>query len=84
MLTSIIINLELWTDGNSFLFFLFPLTIRSTECSNLCNLPNGYNSKCEQKFSQKRLLTLDGDGQSLYVDTYWFPSCCVCTLATNN
>ncbi|XP_058459089.1 protein spaetzle 5 [Malaya genurostris] len=56
----------------------------STECSNLCNLPNGYNSRCEQKFSQKRLLTLDSDGQSLYVDTYWFPSCCVCTLAENN
>ncbi|XP_055536366.1 protein spaetzle 5 [Wyeomyia smithii] len=56
----------------------------SKECSNLCNLPNGYNSRCEQKFSQKRLLTLDSDGQSLYVDTYWFPSCCVCTLATNN
>ncbi|XP_039437027.1 protein spaetzle 5 [Culex pipiens pallens] len=56
----------------------------STECSNLCILPNGYNSRCEQKFSQKRLLTLDSDGQSLYVDTYWFPSCCVCTLANND
>ncbi|XP_055620637.1 protein spaetzle 5 [Toxorhynchites rutilus septentrionalis] len=55
----------------------------SSECSNLCNLPNGYNTKCEQKFAQKRLLTLDGDGQSLYVDTYWFPSCCVCTIAAN-
>ncbi|XP_053686987.1 protein spaetzle 5 [Sabethes cyaneus] len=59
-------------------------TCSSTECSNLCNLPNGYNSRCEQKFYQKRLLTLDSNGQSLYVDTYWFPSCCVCTLATNN
>ncbi|EAT46927.1 AAEL001929-PA [Aedes aegypti] len=56
----------------------------SSECSNLCSLPNGYNSRCEQKFSQKRLLTLEADGQSLYVDTYWFPSCCVCTLAMNN
>ncbi|XP_065094992.1 protein spaetzle 5-like [Ochlerotatus camptorhynchus] len=56
----------------------------STECSNLCSLPNGYNSRCEQKFSQKRLLTLDADGQSLYVDTYWFPSCCVCSLAMSN
>ncbi|XP_062550795.1 protein spaetzle 5 [Armigeres subalbatus] len=56
----------------------------SSECSNLCSLPNGYNSRCEQKFSQKRLLTLDSDGQSLYVDTYWFPTCCVCTLAMEN
>ncbi|XP_055609832.1 protein spaetzle 5 [Uranotaenia lowii] len=55
----------------------------SNQCSNLCNLPSGYRSRCEQKFSQKRLLTLDEDGGSLYVDTYWFPSCCVCSLAND-
>ncbi|KAH8370188.1 hypothetical protein KR093_002577, partial [Drosophila rubida] len=55
----------------------------SNTCSNLCDLPNGYNSKCEQKFVQKRLIALQGNGQNLYTDTFWFPSCCVCTIAAN-
>ncbi|KAH8302857.1 hypothetical protein KR044_011334, partial [Drosophila immigrans] len=55
----------------------------SNTCSNLCDLPNGYNSRCEQKFVQKRLIALQGNGQNLYTDTFWFPSCCVCTIAAN-
>ncbi|XP_016933460.2 protein spaetzle 5 [Drosophila suzukii] len=55
----------------------------SNTCSNLCELPNGYNSRCEQKFVQKRLIALQGNGQNLYQDTFWFPSCCVCTIAAN-
>ncbi|XP_068139914.1 protein spaetzle 5 [Drosophila tropicalis] len=55
----------------------------SNTCSNLCELPNGYNSRCEQKFVQKRLIALQGNGQNLYADTFWFPSCCVCTIAAN-
>ncbi|KAI8039003.1 protein spaetzle 5 [Drosophila gunungcola] len=55
----------------------------SNTCSNLCELPNGYNSRCEQKFVQKRLIALQGNGQNLYTDTFWFPSCCVCTIAAN-
>lgn len=54
----------------------------SNVCSNLCQLPNGYKSRCEQKFIQKRLIALNGDGQSLYTDTFWFPSCCACTIST--
>ncbi|XP_053674300.1 protein spaetzle 5 [Anopheles nili] len=56
----------------------------STECSNLCSFPVGYSSRCEQRYVQKRLLTLDPSGQTLYVDTYWFPSCCVCSLYAGN
>ncbi|CAG9800337.1 unnamed protein product [Chironomus riparius] len=56
-------------------------TCLSEKCSNLCQLPNGYNSKCEQKYVQKRLVTLDPQGEKLFTDTFWFPSCCVCTLS---
>ncbi|KAG5678040.1 hypothetical protein PVAND_007747 [Polypedilum vanderplanki] len=56
-------------------------TCISTKCSNLCQLPLGYNSKCEQKYVQKRLVTLDPRGDKLFTDTFWFPSCCVCTLS---
>ncbi|XP_058987676.1 protein spaetzle 5 [Musca domestica] len=55
----------------------------SNTCTNLCQLPNGYNSRCEQKFVQKRLIALQGNGQNLYTDSFWFPSCCVCTIAAN-
>lgn len=53
----------------------------SSTCSNLCQLPNNYSSRCEQKFVQKRLIALQGNGQNLYTDTFWFPSCCVCIIA---
>ncbi|XP_063698104.1 protein spaetzle 5-like [Culicoides brevitarsis] len=55
----------------------------SSICSNLCQLPNGYSSRCEQKFVQKRLVALETTGQRLYTDTFWFPSCCVCTLSND-
>ncbi|XP_053663843.1 protein spaetzle 5 [Anopheles marshallii] len=56
----------------------------SSECSNLCSFPVGYSSRCEQRYVQKRLVTLDPTGRTLYVDTYWFPSCCVCSLYSGN
>uniref|UniRef100_A0A182PDP3 Spaetzle domain-containing protein n=1 Tax=Anopheles epiroticus TaxID=199890 RepID=A0A182PDP3_9DIPT len=56
----------------------------SSECSNLCSFPVGYSSRCEQRYVQKRLVTLDPSGRTLYVDTYWFPSCCVCSLYSGN
>ncbi|XP_055911536.1 protein spaetzle 5 [Eupeodes corollae] len=55
----------------------------STVCANLCQLPNGYTSRCEQKFVQKRLIALQGNGENLYTDSFWFPSCCVCTIASS-
>ncbi|XP_070497697.1 protein spaetzle 5 isoform X4 [Chironomus tepperi] len=59
-------------------------TCLSDKCSNLCQLPNGYNSKCEQRYAQKRLVTLDPQGEKLYTDIFWFPSCCVCTLSNTS
>lgn len=63
----------------------FPIVshCRSATCSNLCILPNGYRSQCEQKYVQKRLVTLDAVGDNIYTDTFWFPSCCVCTISSN-
>ncbi|XP_055688246.1 protein spaetzle 5 [Lutzomyia longipalpis] len=58
-------------------------TCASTVCSNICQIPPGYNSRCEQKYVQKRLVALDANGQRLYTDTFWFPSCCVCTISQN-
>ncbi|XP_066261751.1 protein spaetzle 5-like [Euwallacea similis] len=52
-----------------------------TNCSGLCQLPQGYSSRCEQKYVQKRLIALEGSGSDLYSDTFWFPSCCICTVS---
>ncbi|XP_045471299.1 protein spaetzle 5-like isoform X1 [Harmonia axyridis] len=49
-------------------------------CSSLCGLPLGYTSKCEQKYIQKRLIALQGEGDQLFTDIFWIPSCCVCTI----
>ncbi|XP_044751528.1 protein spaetzle 5 isoform X2 [Coccinella septempunctata] len=52
-------------------------------CSSLCGLPLGYTSRCEQKYIQKRLIALQGQGDQLYTDVFWIPSCCVCTIRRN-
>ncbi|XP_050307073.1 protein spaetzle 5-like [Anthonomus grandis grandis] len=54
-----------------------------SNCGGLCQLPQGYTSTCEQKYVQKRLIALDASGSDLYSDTFWFPSCCVCTVSNN-
>ncbi|XP_063360933.1 protein spaetzle 5 isoform X1 [Cydia amplana] len=56
----------------------------SSQCSNLCSVPVGYSSRCEQKYIQKRLVALESSGQSLYTDVFWIPSCCQCTIIANN
>ncbi|XP_068904375.1 protein spaetzle 5 [Tenebrio molitor] len=56
-------------------------TCASQTCSGLCGLPLGYTSRCEQKYVQKRLVALEGGGNDLYTDVFWFPSCCVCTIS---
>ncbi|KAF5296810.1 hypothetical protein FQA39_LY12328 [Lamprigera yunnana] len=58
-------------------------TCLSQECNAICGLPSGYSSKCEQRYIQKRLVALEGDGNQLYTDIFWFPSCCVCTISNN-
>ncbi|XP_048484968.1 protein spaetzle 5 [Plutella xylostella] len=55
----------------------------STECSGLCSVPLGYTTRCEQKYIQKRLVALESNGQNLYTDVFWIPSCCQCTIVAN-
>lgn len=47
-----------WLQLNHFVPFSTLDKSSSSRCSNLCQLPNGYNSRCEQKYVQKRLVTL--------------------------
>lgn len=56
-------------------------TCLTDKCSGICSLPNGYTSKCEQKYVQKRLVALDGSGTTLETELFWFPHCCVCQIA---
>ncbi|XKL61351.1 hypothetical protein PGB90_008408 [Kerria lacca] len=56
-------------------------TCLTTECNGICSLPNGYTSRCEQKYVQKRLVALEGTGTQLYTDIFWFPHCCICQIA---
>lgn len=58
-------------------------TCISQQCSGICSLPNGYTSRCEQKYVQKRLVALESEGNQLYTDVFWFPSCCICTITNN-
>lgn len=56
----------------------------STQCSSICRLPSGYTSRCEQRYVQRRLVSLEETGQRLETDLFWLPSCCVCTINTTN
>ncbi|XP_033219054.1 protein spaetzle 5 [Belonocnema kinseyi] len=51
-------------------------------CNALCSLPNGYTSRCEQQYVQKRLLALEGSGNRLYTDVFWFPHGCMCQVTS--
>ncbi|XP_066599590.1 protein spaetzle 5 isoform X2 [Prorops nasuta] len=52
----------------------------TTDCNGLCSLPEGYTSKCQQQYVQKRLVALEGSGDRLYTDVFWFPHGCSCQV----
>ncbi|KAL7648571.1 UNVERIFIED_CONTAM: hypothetical protein RMT77_000477 [Armadillidium vulgare] len=52
----------------------------SSSCDNSCDFPDGYTSYCQQEYAQKRLVSLDGMGQSLVTEVFWFPSHCACKI----
>ncbi|RZF32268.1 hypothetical protein LSTR_LSTR009457 [Laodelphax striatellus] len=58
-------------------------TCVSNQCNGICSLPNGYTSRCEQQYVQKRLVALEGGGNRLYTDVFWFPHCCICQITQN-
>ncbi|KAF2360727.1 Spaetzle [Trinorchestia longiramus] len=55
-------------------------TCLQNECSGACQAPPGTTAVCQQQFVQKRLVALDGTGDQLSQDIFWFPSCCVCKI----
>ncbi|XP_015115630.1 protein spaetzle 5 [Diachasma alloeum] len=58
-------------------------TCSTTTCNGLCSLPEGYVSRCEQQYVQKRLVALEGSGDRLYTDVFWFPHGCACQVVQN-
>ncbi|XP_011167304.1 protein spaetzle 5 isoform X2 [Solenopsis invicta] len=52
-------------------------------CNGICSIPEGYRSKCQQQFVQKRLIALEGSGNRLYTDLFWLPHGCSCQIIPN-
>ncbi|EZA50424.1 Protein spaetzle [Ooceraea biroi] len=50
------------------------------ECNGICSIPEGYRGRCQQQFVQKRLIALEGSGNRLYTDVFWFPHGCTCQI----
>ncbi|XP_025270980.1 uncharacterized protein LOC105258877 isoform X4 [Camponotus floridanus] len=55
----------------------------NNECNGICSIPEGYRSNCQQQFVQKRLIALEGSGNRLYTDVFWFPHGCSCQIIPN-
>ncbi|XP_029048865.1 protein spaetzle 5 isoform X1 [Osmia bicornis bicornis] len=55
----------------------------TSTCNALCSVPAGYTSKCQQQYVQKRLVALEGSGNQLYTDVFWFPHGCSCQIMLN-
>ncbi|XP_014486809.1 PREDICTED: uncharacterized protein LOC106750761 isoform X3 [Dinoponera quadriceps] len=53
------------------------------ECNGICSIPTGYRSRCQQQYVQKRLVALEGSGNRLYTDVFWFPHGCTCEIVPN-
>lgn len=58
-------------------------TCAASQCSGLCSIPGSYSSRCQQQYVQKRLVALEGGGDRLYTDVFWFPHCCICQITQN-
>ncbi|CAK9831671.1 Protein spaetzle 5 [Anthophora retusa] len=52
-------------------------------CNGICSVPAGYTSRCQQQYVQKRLVALEGSGNQLYTDVFWFPHGCSCQIMVN-
>ncbi|XP_017888382.1 protein spaetzle 5 [Ceratina calcarata] len=52
-------------------------------CNGICSVPAGYTSRCQQQYVQKRLVALEGSGNQLYTDVFWFPHGCSCQIMGN-
>ena len=43
----------------------------------------GVETRCQQEFSDHKLVTLGESGEELVVDTFSFPSCCTCLIGSD-
>jgi len=62
--------------------------VRITQCSGAgeeCGRGRlesaGVRTKCQQEYSDHKLVTLGESGEELIVDTFSFPSCCTCLIS---
>lgn len=44
----------------------------------------GVKTRCQQEYSDHKLVSLDESGEELVVDTFSFPSCCTCLIGSEN
>jgi len=44
----------------------------------------GVKTRCQQEYSDHKLVSLDESGEELVVDTFSFPSCCTCLIGSDN
>merc|ERR1712115_197018 len=44
----------------------------------------GVKTRCQQEYSDHKLVSLDESGEELVVDTFLFPSCCTCLIGSDN
>ncbi|CAM1311398.1 Uncharacterised protein g5671 [Pycnogonum litorale] len=51
-------------------------------CNNKLSIPQGYLTRCEQRYVVKQVITLGIGGERLVFDKIWFPSSCSCVLYT--
>ncbi|KAJ9575475.1 hypothetical protein L9F63_007680 [Diploptera punctata] len=49
------------------------------KCKLSESFPTGYQAICQQKYSLKRMVGIDRNGESI-VDHFKVPSCCVCSV----
>ncbi|XP_046616859.1 protein spaetzle 5 isoform X1 [Neodiprion virginianus] len=77
-----VVNLQ--EQGDKYTQLVKSETCASDTCNGLCTLPTGYTSRCQQQYVQKRLVALEGSGDRLYTDVFWFPHCCTCQITSNN
>ena len=44
----------------------------------------GVKTRCQQEYSDHKLVSLGESGEELVVDTFSFPSCCTCLIGSDN
>lgn len=71
-------SIKFYDNSNYTLIFL-----RMDVCNGICSVPAGYTSRCQQQYVQKRLVALEGSGNQLYTDVFWFPHGCACEIIAN-